>query len=113
MSLGPLEILLVLVVALMVFGPTRLPEVSRQVGAAMRELRRMQDTVKAEIDTVIRPELDPSQTTSTTKKSDERNAQGARIREEPDHTALPRPSAEQLIPDSSDDGFPESPGSFT
>lgn len=49
MSLGPMEIMAILVVALIVFGPKRLPEVGRQVGAAMRELRRIQDTVKAEI----------------------------------------------------------------
>lgn len=49
MNLGPMEILAILVVALIVFGPKRLPEVSRQVGAAVRELRKMQDTVKAEL----------------------------------------------------------------
>ena len=46
MNLGPAEILVILVVALLVFGPQRLPEVGRQVGGAMRELRKMQDSVK-------------------------------------------------------------------
>lgn len=49
MNLGPMEIVAILVVALIVFGPKRLPEVSRQVGAAIRELRKMQDTVRAEL----------------------------------------------------------------
>jgi Tat protein translocase TatB subunit len=53
MSLGPAEILVILVVALIVFGPKRLPEVSRQVGNAMRELRRMQDTVRDELSSVM------------------------------------------------------------
>jgi len=56
MSVGPLEVLVILVVALVVFGPQRLPEVGRQVGAAVRELRRMQDTVRGELDMVLHPE---------------------------------------------------------
>ena len=53
MSLGPAEILVVLVIALVVFGPKRLPEVGRQVGGALRELRKVQDTVQSEIRTVF------------------------------------------------------------
>ena len=53
MSLGPAEILVVLVIALVVFGPKRLPEVGRQVGGALRELRKVQDTVQSEIRTVL------------------------------------------------------------
>lgn len=49
MNLGPMEIVAILVVALIVFGPKRLPEISRQVGAAIRELRKVQDTVRAEL----------------------------------------------------------------
>jgi Tat protein translocase TatB subunit len=56
MSVGPAEILIILVVALLVFGPQRLPEVARQVGSAMRELRKMQDTVRGELDMVLHPE---------------------------------------------------------
>ena len=56
MSVGPAEILVIMIVALLVFGPQRLPEVGRQVGAAMRELRKMQDTVRGELDMVLHPE---------------------------------------------------------
>jgi Tat protein translocase TatB subunit len=59
MSLGPEKIILILVVALIVFGPQRLPDIARQVGAAMRELRRMQDTVRGELDQVLHPDLTP------------------------------------------------------
>ena len=62
MILGPAEILVILVVALIVFGPKRLPEVGRQVGAAMRELRKMQDTVRAELDRVLHPDFTPAPT---------------------------------------------------
>src|SRR4051812_50230842 len=52
-QLGPAEVLVILVVALMVFGPKRLPEVGRQVGRGLRELRKIQDTVRDEINDVI------------------------------------------------------------
>jgi sec-independent protein translocase protein TatA len=56
MSVGPAEILLIMIVALLVFGPQRLPEVGRQVGSALRELRKMQDAVRGELDMVMNPE---------------------------------------------------------
>jgi sec-independent protein translocase protein TatA len=52
-SLGPAEILVVLVIALLVFGPKRLPEIGRQVGRAMHEFRKFQGSLKADIDTVF------------------------------------------------------------
>jgi sec-independent protein translocase protein TatA len=36
---GPLELVVVLVIALIVLGPQRLPETARSVGKGMRELR--------------------------------------------------------------------------
>ena len=48
-SIGPAEILVVLVVALIVLGPSRLPEAARSVGKAMAELRRVTSGVQAEI----------------------------------------------------------------
>jgi len=56
MSIGTPEILVILLVALLVFGPHRLPDVARQVGGAMRELRKIQDTVRGELDTVLNPQ---------------------------------------------------------
>ncbi|HEY3831502.1 MAG TPA: twin-arginine translocase TatA/TatE family subunit [Acidimicrobiia bacterium] len=49
MSLGGGEILVILLVALMVFGPQRMPEIARQLGKGMRELRKMQDSVRQEL----------------------------------------------------------------
>ncbi len=53
-NVGGLEMVVIAVVALLVFGPKRLPEVSRQVGGALRELRRVQTQVKSEIDDALR-----------------------------------------------------------
>lgn len=52
-QVGPAEILVILVVALLVFGPKRLPEVGRQVGRGLRELRKIQETVRIELNDVL------------------------------------------------------------
>jgi sec-independent protein translocase protein TatA len=38
-NVGPWEIILVLIVALLVFGPKRLPEMGKSVGRSMREFK--------------------------------------------------------------------------
>jgi sec-independent protein translocase protein TatA len=38
-SIGPMELIVVLVIALIVLGPKRLPEVGRSVGRGMREFK--------------------------------------------------------------------------
>ena len=48
-SLGPAEIIVILVVALIVLGPKRLPEAGRQVGKALSEIRRWTADMKSEM----------------------------------------------------------------
>jgi sec-independent protein translocase protein TatA len=38
-SIGPLEVILVLAIALVVLGPKKLPDVGRSLGRGMREFR--------------------------------------------------------------------------
>jgi sec-independent protein translocase protein TatA len=38
-NIGPMELVIVLVIALVVLGPKRLPEVGRSVGRGMREFK--------------------------------------------------------------------------
>ncbi len=38
-NIGPLEIAIVLIIALIVFGPKRLPELGRSMGKGIREFR--------------------------------------------------------------------------
>jgi len=52
-SLGPAEILVVLVVALLVFGPNKMPEIAKQVGKGFREFRRVQQHLKSELRDVV------------------------------------------------------------
>jgi sec-independent protein translocase protein TatA len=38
-NVGPLELIVVLVIALIVLGPKKLPEVGRSIGSGMREFK--------------------------------------------------------------------------
>jgi sec-independent protein translocase protein TatA len=105
MNVGPAEILVILVVALIVFGPKRLPEVGRQVGAAMREVRRMQNTVRAELDTVLHPDVTPPDPSHATPDAIPDAIPGAI--EDIDHSTIPAPE-----PENYDEGF-AGPRSFT
>lgn len=45
-NIGPLELMVILIVALLVVGPKRLPEVGRSIGRGLREFRRAQEEVQ-------------------------------------------------------------------
>ena len=38
-NVGPMELLIVLIVALVIFGPKRIPEMGRSIGDGMREFK--------------------------------------------------------------------------
>ena len=49
-NVGPTELIIVLVIALLVLGPKRLPEVGRSVGRGMREFKDSLSGVNARDD---------------------------------------------------------------
>jgi TatA/E family protein of Tat protein translocase len=57
-QLGPLEIAVVLLIALLVFGPNRLPELAKQVGGALRELKKIQQNIRADLRDMMHDESD-------------------------------------------------------
>jgi TatA/E family protein of Tat protein translocase len=52
-SLGFAEILFILALALLVFGPKRLPEVGRTLGRTLREFRRATSDLKRSVEREI------------------------------------------------------------
>jgi TatA/E family protein of Tat protein translocase len=48
-SIGPAEIIIVLVIALLVFGPKRLPQMGKSLGKGVREFRKAAETAKTEL----------------------------------------------------------------
>jgi Tat protein translocase TatB subunit len=55
-NLSSQEILIILVIALIVVGPQRLPELSRSIGKGLRELRKVQDDVKDMVKLDLEPD---------------------------------------------------------
>ncbi len=47
--IGPLEIGLIIVVALLIFGPSKLPQLGKSVGETIKEFKKSMKTVKEEI----------------------------------------------------------------
>ncbi|MBT3248676.1 MAG: twin-arginine translocase TatA/TatE family subunit [Actinobacteria bacterium] len=52
-NLGGGEVMVILLLALMVLGPTRLPEVTRQVGKALQQVRQATRGFQAELQAAI------------------------------------------------------------
>ncbi len=55
-GLGVPELILIFVVALIVFGPKRLPEIGRTLGKAMAEFKKATDDLKNTVEREIRVE---------------------------------------------------------
>jgi len=52
-SVGPTELLLIFIIALLVFGPKKLPEIGKTVGKAIREFKKASDDIKGRIEEEI------------------------------------------------------------
>ena len=65
-SIGAPELLVIIVLALIIFGPRRLPEIGRTVGKSMREFRRAASELRAEIENDLDEEPPPTPRKRTT-----------------------------------------------
>jgi Tat protein translocase TatB subunit len=52
-NVGPAELMLILVVALLILGPQKLPDAARQLGKAMSEFRRVTSGLQDEMRGVL------------------------------------------------------------
>ena len=55
-NLGPLEITLILVGGLLVFGSKRLPEMAKSFGQAIQEFKKVGKEVRADVETALKEE---------------------------------------------------------
>ncbi len=95
-GVGPGELLVVLVIALIVFGPRRLPEIGRTLGKTIREFRE----ASQELTTQLRSEMDAA--SEELKSASEELSGHHRIR---DATPAGDKVSEQAELDPSADGF--------
>lgn len=59
-NLGFSELLIILVLALVVFGPKRLPDIGKSIGKGLREFRKASAEMRAELDIADEPPTVPS-----------------------------------------------------
>ena len=99
LNIGPQELLIILVIALLVVGPQRLPELGRSIGRGLRELRKAQDEVRRTIqvnldepngDGAPRPKSPPD---SASSPSDAARSSGV---QDPTPTVGETPSADEV-----------------
>lgn len=57
-NIGPAEMIVILLIALIVFGPKRLPEIGRTVGKSLREFRRASQDLRDEFESSLQDEAD-------------------------------------------------------
>jgi len=87
----PTHLLFVLVVALLVLGPKRLPEVGRSLGKGLRDFRQGMQGVEAEAKSIFTDHIDASDETPADRV--EAVVQAPPTPEPPAATAVPVPSA--------------------
>ena len=72
MSLQPNEVLIIVLVALIVLGPKRLPGAIRGIGRAFRQVRDFSTTVRQEMDaTLTTPIIEPADPPAKPRPSSE------------------------------------------
>lgn len=70
-SLGLFEILIILVVVLMIFGPKRLPDMARGLGQSIREFRKSVRDVQKDIQSDKEAEAVQAKTTEPNEQQSE------------------------------------------
>ena len=91
LDIGMQELLVVMVIALLVFGPYKLPELGRALGRAMREFRRASDEFRSTIETNLNINeesvLAPSASIAAASEADQPSVDSTGV--DPEDTAAP------------------------
>ncbi|MEO2002509.1 MAG: twin-arginine translocase TatA/TatE family subunit [Candidatus Poribacteria bacterium] len=67
--LGGGEIALIVILALLLFGSRRLPEMARSVGQAIQEFKKVGKQVQTDVETALKDEPTKDSTSSTSSTS--------------------------------------------
>lgn len=70
MGVGPLELMVILVLALVVFGPDKLPGIARNIGRGVAEFRRMSRELTAELSMQLEEETRAKEASSAVKSAE-------------------------------------------
>jgi Tat protein translocase TatB subunit len=113
-NIGTPELLVVLIIAMVVVGPERLPELARWIGRGVRELRKVQDDVKDLVQTGMGDEFRDAANemkgavTEVRKTASEvKRAAGMAVAAEPHEREPSTPATADAGPDTHDGDRPD------
>ena len=73
LGIGPMELLLILIIALIIFGPGRLPEIGAALGKSIREFRQMSQDLTTELGKELQA---ATEAPKEQEKAEEKKAEG-------------------------------------
>jgi TatA/E family protein of Tat protein translocase len=92
-TIGGTELLLILVIALIVFGPRKLPEIGKSIGKMMGEFRRASNDFRRTIEDEVEAEKAPSEKTpSPPLTADETRPEASLPQAPAPEPSLPQPA---------------------
>ncbi|MGQ9510596.1 MAG: Sec-independent protein translocase subunit TatA/TatB [Thermaceae bacterium] len=71
MNLGMPEILVILLIALLLFGPRKLPELGRSLGQSIREFRRGAQEIREELEKAVEVKDEPKPPSKSVQEAKE------------------------------------------
>jgi len=106
-GIGPLELVVILVVALLVFGPKRVPELARTVGRGLAEFRRASNDLRKtlaldELQQDLRRDLTGNQTIHRPEDRPAQAGDDSDLAEKPDSDKTSDQTSDQTPDDASD-----------
>ena len=103
---SPADIAIIFIVALVIFGPKKLPELGQQLGQALREFRKISDevtgaahSVRDEVESVYKPILlPPAVSTHTSSETVEQAVTHGPLDQEPEELLPKVPEVMHAVP---------------
>ena len=93
-GIGPLELVVIAIVAVLVFGPDRLPEFARTAGRLLRQVRQMVNNAQNDLRSELGPEFADLELQDLNPKNFVRKHL---LEDDPDEVALAVPGARRSV----------------
>ena len=94
LGMGPAELILIFIIALIVFGPGKLPELGQAIGKSVREFSKMSQDITRQVNEVMTAEPEEEKTSKAkpaeetkTEKTEDRKQEEPEAQDSTENTA--------------------------